>query len=121
MPDPKSTILIIDDDKDFCLLLSSVFDEKRFEVISVYTLEEATRALSTVIPGIVILDNRLPDGKGIDFIDKILETDPRISILMISGERTPELNIRALQRGVTQFIAKPCSFRLILDAVEAVV
>jgi two-component system OmpR family response regulator len=121
MQQSKPRILIIDDDKDFCLMLSLVFDDQEFDVVSAFTLEEARQLLCLECPSIVLLDNKLPDGRGLDFIETIFDTDPRICILMISGEFNYSDRELALRRGVTQFIGKPCSFKTIAEAVKAVV
>ena len=112
-------ILLVDDDPDFCLLLESILDDKKFTVHSVYNLETARQKLIEIRPGIILLDNHLPDGKGIDFLEQIFEFDPLIRVIMVSGETTPRLKLRALEQGVTEFIPKPCSFKQITDAVEA--
>ncbi|HEX2627765.1 MAG TPA: response regulator [Chitinophagaceae bacterium] len=120
MQQSKPRILIIDDDKDFCLMLSLVFDDREFEVVSAFTLEEARQLLCLECPSIVLLDNKLPDGRGLDFIETIFDIDPRICILMISGEFNYADRELALRRGVTQFIGKPCSFKTIAEAVRSV-
>lgn len=102
-------------------MLSLVFDDQEFEVLSAFSLEEARELLCHQCPSIVLLDNKLPDGRGLDFIETIFDTDPRICILMISGEFSYADRQLALRRGVTQFIGKPCSFKAIAEAVRAVV
>ncbi len=64
-------VLIIEDEGDLCLLLNLLLDEKNMEVDHVPSLAKAGEYLLQAEPAIVLLDNRLPDGFGIDFIGSI--------------------------------------------------
>ena len=63
--------LIIDDEADVCLLLSNILRNKNIIPTYVNSLAAAPTALKQVEPDIVFLDNHLPDGMGIDFIQHI--------------------------------------------------
>ncbi|RYY54093.1 MAG: response regulator [Chitinophagaceae bacterium] len=110
--------LIIDDDKDFCQLLETMLDSSKFSTQSVHTLAQAEPALQRTHPQIVLLDNHLPDGRGLDFIRNIREFDPAIRIIMITADANSNIAVTSLERGVNHFIAKPFSFKSIVDKLE---
>ncbi len=110
--------LIIDDDKDFCQLLESMLDPARFNTVSVHTLAQADQALHRIHPRIVLLDNHLPDGRGIDFIREIQHFDPEIRIIMITADANSNIAVTSLERGVHHFLAKPFSFKSIVDKLD---
>lgn len=99
-------ILIIEDEGEMCLLLNLLLDGKEMIVEHVNTLSAAEAYLKREQPALILLDNRLPDGFGIDFISFIKKHYPQIRILMISGV-DPETQDLALEIGADQFLSKP--------------
>src|SRR5215212_3509986 len=81
---PKK-ILIVEDEGDMCLLLNILLNGKDMELDHVKTLSAAEEYLAREQPSVVILDNKLPDGFGVDFISFIKKNYPAIKIIMISG------------------------------------
>lgn len=105
---PKKTrkILIIEDEGDMCLLLNIMLKDRETEIDHVKTLSAAEEYLKVETPTIVILDNKLPDGFGVDFIALIKKNYPSIKIIMISGFSTSAKDI-ALDNGADLFLEKP--------------
>lgn len=105
--DPKK-VLIVEDDGEMCLLLNILLDGKEMELDHVKYLSDARKYLEKVQPAVVILDNKLPDGFGIDFISFIKTTYPAIRILMISGY-DGSAKVVALGLGADVYLEKPFS------------
>ena len=91
-----------------CLLLNIILDRKDMELDHVKDLEHATEYLKRENPAVVILDNKLPDGFGVDFIDHIKSNYPGMRILMISGYGNSARDV-ALANGADAFLEKPFS------------
>jgi DNA-binding NtrC family response regulator len=81
----KLKVLIIDDEEDYCMIMKSYFMGMNYEVFVAHTLREGLRLLESERPDILLLDNNLPDGKGRDWIDSIIEKYPEIRIYFISA------------------------------------
>ena len=64
-------VLIIDDETDICYLLSTLLRQKNLDAEYVNTLSDAAMALKKETPKIIFLDNHLPDGLGMNFIEYI--------------------------------------------------
>jgi two-component system, OmpR family, response regulator len=101
-------VLIIEDEGEMCLLLNIILDRKDMELDHVKDLEHATEYLKKENPAVVILDNKLPDGFGVDFIDHIKSNYPGVRILMISGYGGSSKEA-ALANGADVFLEKPFS------------
>jgi DNA-binding NtrC family response regulator len=99
-------ILIIEDEGDMCLLLNIMLTGKEMELDHVKSISAAKDYLCTEAPSVVILDNKLPDGMGIDFISFIKQNHPDVKIVMISGYSGAAKNI-ALDNGADRFLEKP--------------
>ena len=99
--------LIIDDEIDICYLLSGILKQKNFQTNYVNNLANAAIELKNSAPVIVFLDNHLPDGLGIDFVDYIKRNYPTTKIVMITAYDTITDRQQAISKGVDVFIGKP--------------
>lgn len=78
-------ILIIDDEKDYCMIMKSYFVGRNYEVCAAYTLKDGLQMLDEMQPEILLLDNNLPDGKGKEHIDPIVKKFPSLKVYLISA------------------------------------
>ena len=116
----KLKALIVDDEKDVCFLLSSILKSKNLQASFVNSIREAKNVLLEYSPSIIFLDNHLPDGFGIDFIEEIRKHNPRIKIIMITAYDTASDRVKAYQEGIDHFIGKPFTREAIFNAIEDV-
>jgi len=99
-------VLIVEDEGDLCLLLNILLDEKGMEVDHVQSLAKAEEYLLQDEPSLVLLDNRLPDGFGVDFIGFIKNQHPSAKVIMISGVDAAARDV-AIENGADVFLKKP--------------
>ncbi|MCY7293103.1 MAG: response regulator, partial [Ferruginibacter sp.] len=78
-------ILIVEDEGDICLILNLMLKKDDVEIEHVNTLAKADQFLKEQKPQVIIMDNQLPDGLGVDHIKKIKSDYPAIKIIMITG------------------------------------
>ena len=107
---PKKTakkILVIEDEGEIGLLLNIILNENDFELDYVKDLSSADEYLQKEQPSVIILDNKLPDGFGVDFISYIKKKYSAIKIIMISGFASAK--DVALANGADIFFEKPFS------------
>ena len=114
--------LIIDDETDICYLLSRLLKHKNLETAYVNSLSAATNALKNEeSPEIIFLDNHLPDGLGMNYINFIKANHPSSKIVMITAHDSADDRARAMEQGADLFIGKPFTSDVIYKAVEALV
>jgi two-component system, OmpR family, response regulator len=113
---PKK-IFIVEDEGDMCLLLNIMLQEKAIKLEHAKTIALAQDYLKKEQPSIVILDNKLPDGLGIDFISYIKENYPSVKIIMISGY-TPAAKDLALEKGADLFLEKPFTREQLYSSIK---
>ncbi len=114
-------VLIIDDELDICYLLSGILRQKKLRTSYVNTLLEAEVALKSDPPGLLFLDNHLPDGFGLDFISYIKNNYPSIKIIMITAHDSAAEKNRAYTEGVDFFISKPFTRDLINSTIDQII
>jgi DNA-binding response OmpR family regulator len=100
-------ILVVEDEGQMGLVLDMILTEKEFQLDYVNNLLSADEYLQKQEPAAVILDNKLPDGFGVDFISYIKKKYPSVKIIMISGFGTAR--DVALENGADMFFEKPFS------------
>lgn len=98
--------LIIEDESDMCLLLNIMLNSEEVELDHVKNISAAKEYLKKENPSVVILDNKLPDGFGVDLISFIKSNYPSIKIIMISGYDASAEDV-ALDNGADVFLQKP--------------
>jgi two-component system, OmpR family, response regulator len=99
-------VLIIEDEGDLCLLLNILLDGQGMEVDHVQSLAKAEEYLLQEEPSLILLDNRLPDGFGVDFIGSIKNQHPNSKVIMISGIDAAARDV-AIENGADAFLKKP--------------
>ena len=114
-------ILIVDDEEDICYFLSRNLSKRGFMTTISYTLAEAEKQLDITKPDILLLDNHLPDGRGIDFVNKINYKYPDLKIIMITAHDSPEDRSKAYSNGIKYFLSKPFSIATINQVVDLVI
>jgi DNA-binding response OmpR family regulator len=119
-PTPQSEkaqkVLIIEDERDMCLLLNVLLSGKEMELDHVNSLLAADEYLQKEQPSVIILDNKLPDGYGVDFITYIKDKYPSIKIIMISGFDASVKDV-ALENGAEVYLEKPFTKEQIYESI----
>jgi two-component system OmpR family response regulator len=110
--------LIIDDEIDICYLLSGLLTNKEIETGYATSLADAKKALEKHKPEIIFLDNRLPDGRGVDFAGYIKKIHPKVKVAMITAYDTPDDRTTALEKGIDFFVGKPFTRQKIYETVD---
>jgi two-component SAPR family response regulator len=113
--------LIIDDEIDICYLLKGILVNKEMEVNYVTSIADAVVALEKHKPEIIFLDNRLPDGRGVDFAEHIKKVNPEAKVAMITAYDTSADRTIALSRGIDYFVGKPFTRDKIYETVDEMV
>jgi two-component system, OmpR family, response regulator len=117
LPSSPITILLVEDEGEMCLLLNLILNDKNLAVEHVKTLSDAGDFLQRKQPSLILLDNRLPDGYGFDFIGYLKTNYPDIKIIMISGI-DKAAGDSALEAGADIFLAKPFTRTELLESVS---
>jgi DNA-binding response OmpR family regulator len=110
-------VLIVEDEGDMCLLLNILLTGKEMELDHVKNLSAAEEYLQNEQPSVIILDNKLPDGFGIDFISVLKKNYPSIKIIMISGFDSSAKDV-ALENGADVFLEKPFTRDKLYESIK---
>ncbi len=99
--------LIVEDEIDICFLLTGILRRRNLQSTFVNTIVDAQNFLKNKHPSLLFLDNNLPDGHGVDFIQQIKENHPLTRIIVITADDSIVNKNKALKAGADFFIGKP--------------
>lgn len=111
-------ILIIEDEGEMCLVLNILLSNEDIELEHVKNILAAEEYLAEELPSLIILDNKLPDGYGVDYIGHLKNRYPSIKIIMITGFDASVKDV-AMENGANLFLEKPFTKQEFLTAVKS--
>jgi len=116
----QKKLLIVEDEGEIALLLELLLNGRKTTIEHAKTIESAKQILLQDVPDLILLDNRLPDGYGIDFLGYLKQRYPDMKIIMISGV-DKEVEDVALENGADVFLNKPFTRDQLCSCVERLV
>ena len=99
------TILVVDDEPSIRRAIAKAFSNAT--VLEAATLAEALEHAQDGYPDVVLLDQQLPDGEGLDSVARLRSIDPELPVVLLTGHGSTDLAVEALKMGVTDYIEKP--------------
>ena len=98
--------LIVDDEENFAESLAMVLDDM-FDVTVANSLSEARRILADKSFSVLLLDVRLPEGNGVDYLQELKKLQPDTIIVMLTAHGTVKNAVAALKLGAADYFTKP--------------
>lgn len=115
------SILIIEDDITFSLMLTTWLGKKGFVVRSSSSVSDAKRRLGEEVFDLVISDLRLPDSDGIDLLKWLKSTHPSLPLIMMTSYAEIQTAVQAMKLGAADYIAKPLNPDELLGKIKELV
>jgi DNA-binding NtrC family response regulator len=111
-------LLIIEDDDALSQMLAMHFEDQGFAVSRAASVQAGLARARETAFDLVLLDQQLPDGQGSELISALLEIDPGLAVVMMTGRHDLELAIDAIQTGAADFVHKPIKAAELQQTVE---
>jgi len=114
----KPQILLIDDDRALCELLTEYLESEGFSVASVYDGESGVARAGEQSWDAIILDVMMPGMSGFDVLKQIKPANPA-PVLMLTARGEDTDTVVGLELGADEYVAKPCSPRVLVARLRA--
>jgi two-component system NtrC family response regulator len=111
------TILIVDDEKNYHLPLTALFQGEGYETLSAYSGREAREILTERDVDLVLSDMTMPDGDGLELLTHIKDVKPEIPVIMLTAFGTVERAVEAMKLEAFDYLTKPCPNEEVLRTV----
>ncbi len=114
----RPAILVVDDEKGVQTSIQGILEDVGFDTEAVSSGEDCLALLAKKEFAVILLDIWLPGMDGIQVLERIRETAPLSSVIMISGHASIETAVRATKLGAFDFVEKPLSLDKTLLVVK---
>ena len=101
------SILLVDDDRGFSSLAQAALAREGHPVVLARSLHEARVAVERAAPELVVLDRRLPDGDGLDYLPELKAQLPGTPVVMVTAHGDIQSAVDAIRAGAADYVAKP--------------
>lgn len=110
----KVKILIVDDEKDMCNIISTILKEEGYLVDIARSGESALGKLKKRKYEFMILDYKLPGISGLTLLEEINHIRTRVKTIMISAFGNENVKAKAKELGVVHFLDKPFNVTILV-------
>lgn len=117
---PRNKILVVDDEIGIRFGIRDFLELKGYEVDEAASCREALELFRTSRPDVAIVDYILPDGNALDLLPRLKEINPHIPLVILTGNGSIDLAVRAIKEGAEQFLTKPVEMSALLVILQRI-
>ena len=111
-------ILVIDDEESICFAFERYFSGRGFAVRAASSARQGIDRYHDRRPDVVFLDVRLPDGSGLDVLEKLRADDPTATIIVMTAYGSLETVTRAIRGKAFDYLVKPLDLDRAAELVQ---
>jgi DNA-binding NtrC family response regulator len=119
MPQSKGRVLIVEDEVQVAAMLEAVVTALGYTTRAAATGTEAMGIMPEFRPDVVLLDIGLPDVRGEIMLDRLRTTDPRLPVVMVTGNPDATLARSTLAHGAFDYVVKPFHMERLREVLDA--
>jgi DNA-binding NtrC family response regulator len=116
----NKTILIVDDEKDLCTILSDSLSRDRYRVVTAFNGKMGLQLVEKEKPDLILLDIKMPGMDGIEVLRKIKKMKKEIVVIMFTAYGTLETARKAMKLGAYDYVTKPIDLFFLKSLVKEV-
>lgn len=117
MPEPE-TILVVDDDRPFCVALGGALRRRGFKVIVAHDHDDALLEAKAWAPRRAVVDLRMPGRSGLEVVAGLRALLPELQIVVLTGYGSIATAVEAMKLGAIHYLTKPAEADEIVGAFE---
>lgn len=117
----KTTVLLIDDEKDALLLLEKYLSFENYKVLTASNAADGLKIYKKKKPPIIITDIVMPGMSGLELLQTIRKEDMETEIIVLTGHSDIQSAITALKHQASDFLQKPVDFQVLRFALKRAV
>jgi DNA-binding NtrC family response regulator len=118
----RNRVLLVDDDPVIRFGIRNFLESQGMQVHEAEGVQKAREKFASTTADAAIVDFSLPDGDGFELLQHFKNADPDVPVIVLTGQGSIELAVRAIKEGADQFLTKPVELpalhALLLRALE---
>ncbi len=111
-------ILIVDDNKEFCMSMTDILEAKGYEVESENSGAQAIAKVKEKSFDVILMDIKMPVMNGVEAFKQIKKISPRTAVIMITAYSLEDLIKVSLQEGAFGVLRKPLDIDKLIEQIE---
>ena len=119
--EPNVQMVIIDDNAGSLELLSTALAREGLRIITAQDPEEGLDAVFREHPDIVLTDLVMPGINGLEVVERVVEFDPAIDVILMTAHYTSESAVAAIQKGASDYLNKPVSISALRERISKLI
>lgn len=114
----NARILFIDDEEDFVQVVAERLRNRGIDVDTAYSGPAGLTKVREHTYDAVLLDLAMPGMDGIETMKRLLERDPQMQIIILTGHGSVSAGVEAIKQGATDFVEKPADIDTLVDKLS---
>src|SRR5580658_8236489 len=120
-PGSKLSLVIIDDNLGSLEMLSSALSREGLEILTACDPNEGLDLVYAKHPAIVLTDLVMPNLNGLQVLDRVMEFDPSIDVVLMTAHYTTETAVEAIRKGAADYLNKPVAIATLRERIGKLV
>ena len=114
-------LVAIDDDPHVLDFVESALAQPGLNISRFGNALKGLEFICRARPDIVIVDQVMPEMEGMELLRRVVEWDPAIDVVLLSGEYSTELAVEAIQKGACDYLTKPITPAALRERINLLV
>ena len=110
-------LLLVDDDATFTRVMARAMARRGFRVSTAGSAEEGLTIAQADLPDYAALDLKMDGDSGLVLLPKLLELDPEMRVVILTGYSSIATAVEAIKRGACNYLCKPADADDVLTAL----
>lgn len=115
---PRGPVLVVDDDHEFCAALAAALRRRGARTVIAHGYDEAVAEAEAWKPDRAVVDLRMPGPSGLELVRKLLEHDPAMRVVVLTGYGSIATAVEAMKLGAVHYLTKPAGVDEICEAFD---
>ncbi len=111
-------LLLVDDDHALCRVLGRALAKLHFEVLTACDIATGLYHAAHAQPDYAVIDLRIGSESGLTLVEKLLELNPAMRIVVLTGYASIATAVEAIKLGAVHYLSKPAEPEDILKALN---
>lgn len=111
-------VYVVDDDPAICDSIKLLLETVRMNVKIYHDARSFLDEFDAARPACLLLDVRMPGISGMTLLDKLIQMGSPVPVIIMTAHGSVPMAVRALKKGVVDFIEKPFREQPLIDAIR---
>ena len=117
-PGAPLRVISIDDDEQHLKFVAKALSRDNVVVSTSTSPERGLERVYKEHPHLVLVDLMMPGMSGLEALERIVEFDPAIEVVLLTGEYSTEFAVQAIQKGAADYLTKPVDVEKLQERVD---